>query len=267
LELPGLAVSEGDPEVLSDACACALERLMGAGATAEVAFKSLRVDPLGQVAIDEATLTMRGWALRRLPHPTHVSALAENSAHAEPGRHRPVLIRRLDVLFDDIRLAGLRCRRIEVAATNVSGDIEPDGDGALLTLREAAGFDTRGEIHATDVRDYLVSEAPWIIGGTVNFVNGARLVADGKVRLGFFPVSGRLSGTLAVANSTDLLIENVSVTVAGRRIPDGIVAGKLREVNPLITLRPLVEAGLGIELLPPEADGSVLRLHGRARTR
>jgi len=265
LELPGLAVSEADPHALSAACARALEQLMGAGATADAAFERLRTGPSGEVAIDEAMLTVRGWALRRLPHPQHVSALSENSKHGGPGRHRQVLIHRLEVLFDDVRLAGLRCRRIEMTAEDVRGELEPTGDGAQLKLHQAASFDTSGEIHATDVRDYLVGQSPWIIGGTVSFVNGARLVADGRIRLGFLPVSGLLSGTLRVQDRTDLLIEDVSVTVAGQHVPDGIVAGKLREVNPLLTLRPLVEAGLGIELLPPEANGSVLRLHGTAR--
>lgn len=252
-----------DPGHLAALCEQSASRALGRAGRVAATLEGVD-GQLGEgMRIGRALLEVHDWQLGKLPPASQISSLSSRPT-GEDAAAPPCNIDRVEVRFVGARLADLRCETITIGADGVVGRISGAGQAWSLELESAADLWVRGEVLATDARDALVAQSPFIVDGTLSFQPGGGMAADGRVRVGLLPLSARIEGKLAVAQGRDLLFSDVSVKVGGKALPSSVVAGKLDEINPVFTVRPLHDAGLPVELLDPDVDGSVLHLHCRA---
>lgn len=261
----GLSLAEEpqDADHLARLCERATTLAIGPSSAVSVVFEGVTGHPTRGLLVERALVEVTKWRLGTVPSASLLSSLSSR-ATGEEASAPACRFGSMEVRFRGPKIAALRCETIVIGGEGVVGRISNAGRAWSLDLESAEDLWVRGEILEKDARDALVAQSPFILDGTLRFRPGGGMVADGRVRLGLIPLSAHLEGKLTVGQGLDLLFSGVTAKVGGRPLPQAAVSAKLREVNPIFTVRPLHAAGLPLELLPPEVDGSVVRLHCRA---
>lgn len=264
-EWVGLTLHEEprDPDHLARLCEGALAQALGPSTRVSVTLEGVLGHPREGISVDKVHVDVTNWRLGAIPSASQMSALSSRATGEEPSAPA-CRFRSVEVCFHGAQIEDLRCETITIGGEGVVGRISGTGHSWSLDLESVADVWVRGEIRAEDARDALISRVPFIVDGTLRFRPGGVMVADGRAKLGILPLSAHIEGKLTVGQGQDLVFSQVTVRVGGRPLPQAVVNAKLREINPLFTVRPLHAAGLPVELLPPEVHGSVMRLHCRA---
>ncbi len=252
-----------DADHLARLCETAIAAAIGPAAGVAVALEGVSGTPREGLNVANAVIEVAKWRLAKIPSAALVSSLSSR-ATGEESAAPACRFDHIEVRFHGAQIEHLRCETIVITAEAVVGRLSGEGQVRNLELESAGDLWVRAEVRANDARDALVAQSPFIVDGSLRFLPGGGMVADGRVRLGIIPLSARLEGKLTVGQSQDLLFSGVSAKVGGRPLPQTAVNAKLREINPVFSVRPLHAAGLPVELLPPEVDGSVMRLRCRA---
>jgi hypothetical protein len=256
------------PETADDLEAVVREALSRAapGRGGDVALDGVEGEPPKPMTVGRARLTARLVQLTDLPTASQLNGHGERLRGA--GNGGPGIachIRRVTIQTGRVLVQDFACRDLRVEADDVHASIGDTDNGVGLRLLSAARLSAVADIAAEDVRDYILARAPWITSGEVRFGAGGAVTAEGRVRIGLFPIGGRIAGRLAIRGGDTVCLEDVSVTVAGRRLGDALVREQLRSANPVFTVAPLRDAGLAVTLAEPEArDESTLVVRGWA---
>jgi len=247
------------PDALRDALRAALPR--EASAHVSVALVPGQCSP--QV-LRSAEITIHGLSLAAVPDATALLASARGLANAEPvGQAMRFDVEELTAELRDCSMQGFRLSNVQVRASDVVLSVCDTALGGRLAFESAACPTLEAVVTAADIERFVAAQSPWLRDLSVSFGPGSQLSARGRVSLGLFAIPGEAVGVLAVREGTQLVLEQVRVSLSNGRPAPAAVADRLRSANPLVDLGGLARSGLAVELLPPECADGRLVLRGR----